>query len=155
MKSVILTICLLACLTSCSPKKDHGRLSDEEFLKLAQPGPAPGRAEFVSPVELISHPTTFHGKRVVLSGIWTVGFEHSMLEFEDQPQKFWIWVDLDWSKIDGPMGDFTRRKEASRTGSHDFISHRVVAEGTFYYREIGSNTSVPGFGHMSVSPGYF
>lgn len=133
------------------------RLSDEELSKLTQPGPAYGRAEFVSPVSIIPDPSKYHGKRVILAGIWTAGFEHSMLDLENNAQDFGIWVDADWSKIDQPMGDFSRQrdKEVATLDQNGHVAHHIVAEGTFYYRKAHLAGGIPGFGHMGVSDAYF
>lgn len=146
-------------LAACAKKETRARLlSEEEYRKLAQPGPAIGRAEFVSPVQLLPDPARYSGHRVVLAGIWTSGFEHSFLNLENAAQDFWIWVDADWTKIDGPAGDFTRRKERevrSKPDHNGRLSYRILAEGTFYYRDSDLTNGPRGFGHMSISPGYF
>lgn len=158
LRRAVLVFALVAGLTGCAKKEQRVQLSEEAFNKLVLPGPAAGRAEFVSPVELIPDPAKYHGKRVILSGIWTAGFEHSMLDLENTAQDFWIWVDADWSKIDQPLGDFSRRKEDEGEETFDkngYLAHRIVAEGTFYYRKADLKAGIYGFGHMSVSDGYF
>jgi hypothetical protein len=144
--------------TACVKKEESMAVSQEELSKLALPGPAVGRIEYVSPVAIIPDPARYHGKRVILSGIWTTGFEHSVLDLENSAQEFTIWVDADWSKIDAPMGDFSHRKEREDEAKPDqngLISHHIVAEGTFYYRKADLKAGISGFGHMSVSDGYF
>jgi hypothetical protein len=159
MKSAIILLISLVMLTACAKKETRAKLhSDEEYRKLEQPGPAAGRAELVSPVELLPDPAKFSGRRVVLAGIWSAGFEHSLLNLENSAQDFWIWVDADWAKIDGPAGDFAHSKEKKEKAKPDHnghVSYRILAEGTFYYREPKFPDGPLGFGHMSISPGYF
>lgn len=163
MKLVLILLVLLAGIVACAKKENRAQLrSDEEYRKLDQPGPAAGRrAEFVSPVALLPDPAKYSGKRVILEGVWSSGFEHSNLDLENSAQDFRIWVDVDWSKVDGPMGDFSRRKEREEKGEtakadrHGYVAQHIVAEGTFYYRKASIEDGVPGFGHMSGSPGYF
>lgn len=159
MKLAFVVLVLLIGVTACAKKEKRAQLlSDEEYRQLAQPGAAAGRAEFVSPVELLPYPENYNGRRIILAGVWSSGFEHSHLNLENAAQDFWIWVEADWPKIDGPMGDFTRRKERANMAKPDHnghVSYRIVAEGTFYYRNSKLTNGPPGFGHMSVSPGYF
>jgi hypothetical protein len=155
---VIFIFGVLAIFGGCSKKESQTHLSDEEFLRLVQPGPAPGRAEFVSPVALIPDPARYHGKRIILSGIWRTGFELSVLDLENKAQGFWIWVDADWKRIDETNGDLSSRKERgdeAKPDSNGHTSHRILAEGSFYFRKQDSKTSAPGFGHMNASEGYF
>lgn len=158
LRCAALILVLSAIITACAKKERRTQMSEEAFLKLLQPGPAAGRAEFVSPVDLIPDPVKYHGRRVILSGVWTYGFEHSQLDLENSAQDFWIWVDADWSVIDQPGGDFSHRKEDDREVRSDkngYVAHRTVAEGTFYYRKVDLRAGMPGFGHMGVSNGYF
>lgn len=158
LRCAALILVLSAIITACAKKERRAQMSEEAFLKLVQPGPAAGRAEFVSPVDLIPDPAKYHGRRVILSGVWTIGFEHSQLDLENSAQDFWIWVDADWSAIDQPGGDFSRRKDDDREVEFDkngYVAHRIVAEGTFYYRKVDLRAGRSGFGHMGVSNGYF
>lgn len=159
MKPAFILLISVTMLAACAKKETRAMLrSEEEYRKLDQPGPAVGRADFVSPVQLLPDPSRYSGQRVILAGIWSSGFEHSFLNLENAAQDFWIWVDADWAKIDGPAGDFTHRKEKEEKAKPDqngHVSYRILAEGTFYYREPKFPDGPLGFGHMSVSPGYF
>ena len=76
----VTSFAILACLTACAKKESNVRLYEQEQLMLAQPGPVSGRAEAVTPVALIREPGKYSGKRVIMAGIWTSGFEHSFLD---------------------------------------------------------------------------
>ena len=120
--------------------------------------PAEGRAEFVSSAALMSDPAKYDGQRVILSGIWIVGFETSNLEIQNKNQNPDIWVEADWNKIDEPMGDFSRRKEMEnplKLDQNGFMSFQIVAEGTFHYRRRDAAQPLSGFGHMGVAEGFF
>jgi hypothetical protein len=128
---------------------------EEKFRKMTEA--AVGRAEYVAPSDLVSSPATYDGKRVILAGIWSQGFEHSLLRFEGVAQDFWIWVDLDQSKVDGLMGDFSNRKKREDGPERDqngHVSHSIVAEGTFHFHRRDRETLF-GYGHMGVAEGYF
>jgi len=111
MQQVLLFLVLLTFPVACAKRIPNANLAQQEDLKLAPPGPAPGRAEFVTPVAIIPDPSKYHSKRIILAGIWKTGFEHSLLDLENSAQDFGIWVDADWRKIDQPMGDFSLRGE--------------------------------------------
>jgi hypothetical protein len=128
---------------------------EEEYRKMTEA--ATGRAEFVVPSELVSALAKYDSKRVILAGIWSQGFEHSSLRFEGVAQDFWIWVDVDRSKIDGPMGDFSGRKKQEDDPKRDqngHLSYRIVAEGTFHFHR-RDRGALFGYGHMGVAEGYF
>ena len=128
---------------------------DEEYRKATKV--ADGRAEFVTAANLVSAPAKYDGKRVILEGIWSSGFEHSSLRFDGIQQNFWIWVDADWSKVDAPKGDFSPRNKNEDTPKPDqngHVSRRITAEGTFHYRHRDGD-SLFGYGHMGVAEGHF
>ena len=128
---------------------------DAEYRKATEA--AGGRAEFVAAAELVSAPAKYDGRRVILEGTWSSGFEHSSLRFEGIAQNFWIWVDVDWSKVDAPKGDFSARKkneDAPKPDQNGHVSRRITAEGTFHYRHRDKG-ALFGYGHMGVAEGYF
>ena len=136
--------------------QDRMAAVEEEYRKMV--APVAGRAEFVSAVALITDPSKYNGRRVILSGIWTVGFEDSLLDLENSAQNFWIWVEPDWDKINEPMGDFSHRKEReeeTKRAQSGHWSFRIVAEGTFRYKKFDPNGMITGFGHMGCSDGFF
>jgi len=125
------------------------RKADEE--KALRYAPAPGRIEFVSLDALFLDPQKHNGKRLLLAGIWSTGFECSFLDRENDTDNFGIWVNIDGDKVNEPMGDFSRRNESTEEKSDviENTSFRIVAEGTFFYSEKA------GFGHLGGSKGLF
>lgn len=121
------------------------------------PKAAAGRAAWVSPIEIIPNPKRFHGQRVILSGVWSSGFEFSRLDLENDAQNYQIWVEIDEAKIDESMGDLSDRLD--RFGlireSHDDSEIRITAEGTFYFRQTKGEGSMAGYGHRGASDAYF
>jgi hypothetical protein len=117
----------------------------------------PGRAPFVTAVDLITDPERYNGTRVILSGVWKVGFEDSSLDLENAAQYFWIWVEPDWLRIDEPLGDLSRRtqNEHQTRGNQGSILFRIVAEGSFKFRKNSIPRELDGFGHMGVFEGLF
>ena len=127
----------------------------EEYRKMIEA--AEGRTEFVSATDLMASPSKYDGKRIILAGVWSQGFELSSLGFQGVAQVFAIWVTADWSKIDSPMGDFSNRKknkEEPKPYQKWGGSYYIVAEGTFHYRRHDKDT-LSGYGHMGFSEGYF
>lgn len=98
-----------------------------------------GRAAPVSVVKLISEPQSYHGKRVILSGIWTFSAfsEQSSLSLENNAQNFTIFVQPDWWRIEEEFGDFSRRATHSRP-AHQFrdeVRVRITGKGTFGFAD--------------------
>lgn len=128
----------------------HRRQAEE--VKAHRFDPAPGRIESISLAAIFREPTKHNGKRLLLAGIWSTGFECSFLDRgENDTENFGIWVDVDWDRVSEPMGDLSRMKENTdeKSGVIENAPVRIVAEGTFFYSEKA------GFGHLGGSKGLF
>lgn len=114
--------------------------------------PLPGRAGLVAAPDLIATPGRFHGKRVVLEGLWGRGFEESSLDVAEG-QSFRIWVDLwDSKEFATEAAEFFQRIVAEDKDPWSMPAVRLRAEGSFYYL---ANPGLSGFGHLGGSEALF
>jgi hypothetical protein len=152
--AVIIVAVSAAWIAARMTSSNRLRTKEEKALRYA---PAQGRIEFVPGSDLISDPTKYNGRRVILSGVWYTGFELSNLTLDADAGALDIWVDVNWDKIGEPLGDFSRRKETKEEKFDDNgrILRRIVAEGTFFYRKPPYENGLPGFGHMGASNALF
>jgi len=134
---------ILAAWFAAQLSASHRHQAEEE--KTNRFDPALGRIEYVPPSELVLSPEKYAGKRVILAGIRSSGFEHSALRFDIEMQGLRIWVDEISSALREPYGDLS----TSRHFGPAFYADKIVAEGTFFYEKKG------GFGHLGGSNALF
>lgn len=166
-------VCLVYCDRTASssspppsgvPKKSVAQTTSPaapDVIQVSFPQPVPGRARLIRSTELVATPEKYDGQRVILEGTYTGGFETSAFELSSVPSHFPIWVEIDWTKIDEPFGDFADRKRKwgrATPSQRGHVQYHIVAEGSFYFRKDPRALGLggpPGFGHFGVSSACF
>ncbi len=153
MKRFAVTLLLILATSGCQ-KPEH--TAQPWVLGIVHP--VPGRAEYVEAERLLASPATYSGRRIILSGVWSSGFECENLDLESAKQTFGIWVELDDAKIKEKYGNLSRPAQVPSSeivDQYGRIVSRVVAEGSFFYRRFDQKKGLNGFGHLGASEGLF
>jgi hypothetical protein len=126
--------------------------------------PAEGRAEYVSGEALSVSPERYDGKRLILEGIWTAGFEQSSLRLPNASSSMSIWVTVEHDKVNERMGNLSKDTEPGdeprmrQTKAEAYaqawmgVQTWIVAEGTFRFKK---PTMMLGYGHLGVANAHF